>query len=247
MKRSVHHLSLFGNVLLVVGLALAAGWMWKGRQSYAAVEQTSKQHDRRNEIYETFINNIMYADTFVGRAFPKMELVDIQGRKVSTDFSDKKAGLVLLLTDKSCQPCLTAQLKATQRIYDSLSDPQQFPIYAVFKAPAGQITRLTRAFNLQYPLIADEQGALVNDDLAETAPIVYFVNKDNAIVKCHVPQIGTPVFSMLFYQQLHTVQLQKHLNIGVRPNKADFGLGEYEFVDILMNQFDHPEIRMLLW
>lgn len=247
MKNLGRNLSLLGNVCLIILLALAASWLWKTRRSHTDVLAASKRHEMVSKTYEAFINSSVYAATFVGRPFPIVELTDITGRTVSTDFSNGKGAIVILLSDKSCQPCLIAQLKSARRVHNALGQPEDLPIYAFFKAPLDHVKRLTRAFNLEYTLISDMDEVLVNEDLAPATPIVYLVNRDNVVTQCHIPSPGKPEFSILFFHQTLVNQLRDQLGLTLDKEKPDFGLSGTLYLDVITSDFDKSGVEELFY
>jgi peroxiredoxin len=243
----LRNLSLGANLLLLALLCLLVGWVWKERQLYIRVlDQTDKQQ-KIIGTYEEFINTTLNADTYVGRPFPKLNMIDVQNRPVSTDFAQKKSGLVLLFKPKACQPCLTTQLKVLQHIYDELENPEELPIYAFSDEPPEEVRRFTRAFDLEYPLISDAEGKIVDSDLAQTTPIVFLVDRENKITKCHIPSTGKSEHSILFYNQLRRIHLAGNLHIAMDQSSTSFGLGGVPFVQVVRNEYDNSQVRHLLY
>ena len=199
---------------------------------------------RFNTAYEIYIDGILHADGFVGMTFPKVELADLHGRVVSTDFSGRSGGLVLLFYPTSCQACVITQLKSFQRIYEGIEYPEEFPLYAIAKSTPEAITRFTRPFGLEYNLAADPKGLLLDAPLAKVTPIVFLVNGNNTVIGCHVPSKGKPEQSMVFYENIYRRQIGRHLRVDTRlPYVASKDIRP---IDMIRNEFAPKHVAHLL-
>lgn len=248
MNTLVRNLSLVCNVLLVVSLAGVTGILWKTKAQQAAVREEALEGHKTIVRYESFINSVMAAGTYVGLPFPKLDLQNLEGEPISTDFSGRKGALVLLFKAESCEACLVTQLKTLQRLHDVLEDPGQFPILGISSAPVEVIQRFARAFGLEYDLAPDSEGILVDDrGLGRQTPAVFLVDANNRISVAHVPSPGKPEFSILFYNQIRSYQMERILRVPLDHERASFGLGKVPFVQVIRNDYDKGRVEDLLY
>lgn len=178
------------SLLMIMGLAVSAFWMWKVDWS-----------DRSN--YQTYVVNTYESSLLLGHPFPILPILTTKNDTVYTDFGGKKAGIVLLFTPSSCQPCLEWILKALGHINTSLKDPSQLPIYAITNSDPGHFlsSQYRRAFKLDF-----EIGYLLEDEkidfFLERTPLILLIGLNNTIILCHHPLVGKTQFTALFFQDL---------------------------------------------
>ncbi len=225
-------------------LCVLSAWTWHLRATCAATDHTKERAQRYNAAYEIFIDGILHAEGFVGMPFPKVELMDLHGQVISTDFSERRGGLVLLFYPTSCQACVITQLKSFQKIFEGIEYPEEFPLYAIAKSTPAAITRFTRPFGLEYTLAADPKGLLLGSPLAKVTPVVFVVNGNNTVIGCHVPSKGKPEQSIIFFENIYKRQIGRHLQVGTRlPYVASKDIRP---IDMIRNEFDPQRVAHLL-
>ena len=222
MKDPIKILSLSTNLIFGLLLTLSLAWIWKTRQAPIEAAEANKAFEGYGTVYEKYIESSLRSSSRLGIEFPKVEMVDIEGRKISTDFSDKKGGIILLFSPQACQPCLITQLKILQFIYSRLKSPSELPIYAFANSPVFQIKRFTRAFGLEYPLVSDTEEVLFTTSFSQFTPVVFLINQDNTIVDCHIPAVGQSNFSVLFYNTLIGHRLKEAVNVDMDLTESPF-------------------------
>ncbi len=234
----IRNLSLATNVFLVVILSVSFMWTLKMRRKHIQARTQAKELKRVNNDYETFINSTLSANRHVGTKFPKIEMIDVKGRIISTDFEKKRGGVILLFDSNACQACLNTQLKMLREIYAQTKDPSELSVYGFTNASSSVIKRQARALGLEYSLIYDKDNMLLNTPLSKQTPIVFIVDSENTIIQCHTPVIGKPHMSALFYNEA-----QPHLNL----SKSLFSLSGVKIVEVITNQFNSDHIKHLLF
>ena len=182
----------------------------------------------------------------MGKSFPVVEMVDIDGNTVKTDFFSVKAALVLLFDPAECQPCLNTQLKALQFIHSRLRSPEEFPVYAYAKASASGLKRYRRAFDITFPLISDLEGVVIDPSLTDYTPVVYLVGPDNQILDCHRPVLNKSEFSVLFYNQTIGHQIRDNLKVGIDLKNSPFSMSGTSLLDVIRNQYDDSKLKYFL-
>lgn len=240
MANTVRNVSLAINIVLGVLVLTAGGWIWQSGQGKTG---SGTSDPKVIPTYESYINYSLMAKRLVGRPFPKWAGRDIKDRPVSTDFSGKKGGIVLVFKPATCQPCLIMQLKSLQHTLEALEDSSEISICGFSDAPASEVKRFTRAFALGYPVVSDSSGSLMHSELVEHTPVVFLVDEANTIIDCHVPCPGKPEFSLLWYNFLRQ-DLPEKLGARVRIEESSFGLKGVPFVDVIRNEFDATNLNV---
>ena len=126
-----------------------------------------------------------------------------------------------------------------QHIMDSLKIPDDLPIYVFSNTPSVLLNRRARVFDLGYSFVSDTTGVLLRSPFSEYSPIVFFVNRENTIVQCHVPVRDMPHLSALFYNEL-----QPYLELS-KPLFECFN--GYSILSAIRNEFDASGIMDLLY
>ena len=98
--------------------------------------------------------------------------------------------------------------------------------------------RRTLTFGLEYSVVSLEENSLLGNSLGERTPVVFVVDSNNTIIRCHTPVIDRPHFSILFYNEI-----QPHLDL----SKSLFNLTGVPLVDVVRNDFDSSELKHLLF
>ena len=130
MKNMARNISLLVNAFLLILIATGALWALKElhRQDPTEAERLVKE----KTYFKDYLNSSVQASTKLGLKFPVIETTDLKGRPLSTDFSKtKKGGIVVVLSELACQPCLKPQMQILQHIYERLADPEKMPIYCI--------------------------------------------------------------------------------------------------------------------
>ena len=186
-------LSVFFNLVLLVGLAVAGAWI-------------GKIHLIEFRNYRTYVISTFKANRWIGQSFPVMALHTATDT-VHIDCSGTKGSIVLLFDPSSCQPCLETSLENLQQVWEHLDDTNQFSVYAVSSA-SSTAEQFVRAFELKYPLgtlVATED--VTYDVFFERTPVVFLLDSRNMILQCHYPLYGREQFTHLFFWKLVSIQL----------------------------------------
>lgn len=230
--------SIIANVLLVILLVASFVRMLKLRNMRREYRTEIRELRSTRREYETFIANSIGENRYIGGQFPKFSGKDVEGRKFSTDFTSRKAAIIFLYEWGTCQPCLITQLKVLQYIHSNLEDPDTISIYAFTNESPAMAKRRTRTFGLEYSVVSLEDKSLLENPLGERTPVVFVVDSNNTIIRCHTPVIDKPHFSILFYNEI-----QPHLEL----TKSLFKLTGTLLVDVVRNEFDSSELQHLLF
>ena len=207
--QNIHKISLILNILISICLLVALFGIWKVRNTNVRRWEEIRELRKENADYKEHINASTYASNYQGQEFPKLQLKNINGDWISTDFSKTGKGLVLVFKPQDCQPCLITQIKLLEHVYQNQDPPKRFPIYAFANAPAGVLKRYKRSFNLHYELLPDTENMLFqNELLTHRTPAIFVVNKKNIITHCHLPSKDRPQNTVLFFGVI-----QKHLRL----------------------------------
>lgn len=205
--QNIHKISLILNILLSVFLLVALFGIWKLRNTNSGHWEEIRDLRKETADYKEHINTSTYASNYQGQEFPKLQLKNINGDWISTDFSKTGKGLVLVFSPQDCQPCLITQIKLLAHVYQNQDSSKRFPIYAFANVPAGVLKRYKRSFNLHYELLPDTENMLfTNKVLTHRTPAIFVVNKKNIITHCHLPSKDRPQNTVLFFGVI-----QKHL------------------------------------
>ena len=231
------------NLLLIGAVCTLGAWVWNLKEEGARFAQALKEDDKGVATYEAYIDASHKSNAYVGRKFPKIECVDISGREVSTDFADKRGGLILLFSPTQCQPCIVTQLKSLQHIHENLFTPDEFPVISFAEAKPAAILRFTRPFNLEYPVISSAVATISDAKLTQVIPIVFLVDRNNTIIRTHLPSRGRPEFSLSFYKEIYETQIKGNLDVGVA--QPFFALGGVRAIDVIANRFDATSVSLL--
>lgn len=205
--QEIRKISLILNILLSVFLFIALFGIWKVRNTNVRYREEIRDFRKESADYKKHINASTYASNFQGKEFPKLQLKNINGDWISTDFSKTGKGLVLVFKPQDCQPCLITQIKLLEHVYQNQDPEKRFPIYAFANAPAGVLKRYKKSFNLYYELLPDTENRLFqNELLTHRTPAIFVVNKKNTITHCHLPSKDRPQNTVLFFGVI-----QRHL------------------------------------
>ena len=211
--QEIRKMSLILNVLLSVFLLVALFGIWKLRNTNARRWEEIRELRKVNADYKEHINVSTYASNFQGQEFPKLQLKNINGDWISTDFSKTGKGLVLVFKPRDCQPCLITQIKLLEHVYQNQDPSKRFPIYAFANAPAEVLKKFKKSFDLHYELLPDTENMLFqNELLTRRTPAIFVVNKKNIITHCHLPSKDRPQNTVLFFAVIQRyLPLQKPL------------------------------------
>ena len=211
--QELRKISLILNILLSAFLLGALFGIWKLRNTNSGHWKTIRELRIENVDYKEHINASTYASNYQGQEFPKLQLKNINGDWISTDFSKTGKGLVLVFKPQDCQPCLITQIKLLAHVYQNQDPSKRFPIYAFANVPAGVLKRYKRSFNLHYELLSDTESLLFqNELLTHRTPAIFVVNKKNIITHCHLPSKDRPQNTVLFFGVIQShLSLQKPL------------------------------------
>ena len=200
-------ISLILNILLSVLLLVALFGIWKLRNTNSGHWKTLRELRVENADYKEHINASTYSSNYQGQEFPKLQLKNINGDWISTDFSKTGKGLILVFSPQDCQPCLITQIKLLEHVYQNQNPAKRFPIYAFANASADVLKRYKRSFNLHYELLSDTENMLFqNELLIHRTPAIFVVNKKNIITHCHLSSKDRPQNTFLFFGVI-----QRHL------------------------------------
>ena len=140
--QEIRKMSLILNVLLSVFLLVALFGIWKLRNTNARRWEEIRELRKVNADYKEHINVSTYASNFQGQEFPKLQLKNINGDWISTDFSKTGKGLVLVFKPRDCQPCLITQIKLLEHVYQNQDPSKRFPIYAFANCSCRSIKKI---------------------------------------------------------------------------------------------------------
>ena len=205
--QEIRKMSLILNILLSIFLLVALFGIWKLRNTNARRWEEIRDLRKENADYKEHINASTYASNFQGKEFPKLQLKNINGDWISTDFSKTGKGLVLVFKPRDCQPCLITQIKLLEHVYQSQNPEKRFPIYAFANAPPEVLKKFKKSFDLHYELLPDTENMLFqNKEFTRRTPAIFVVNKKNIITHCHLPSKDRPQNTVLFFGVI-----QRHL------------------------------------
>ena len=211
--QEIRKMSLILNILLSVFLLVALFGIWKVRNTNALRWEEIRELRKEIADYKEHINTSTYASNFQGQEFPKLQLKNINGDWISTDFSKTGKGLVLVFKPRDCQPCLITQIKLLEHVYQNQDPEKRFPIYAFANASAEVLKKFKKSFDLHYELLPDTENMLFqNKVLTHRTPAIFVVNKKNIITHCHLPSKDRPQNTALFFSVIQRhLPLQKSL------------------------------------
>ena len=190
MNTWVTKLLVLSNILLLVGIIVVVGW--NAQVNFLDVPD-----------YQAYIVNTFKDGRFVGHSFPVLPIHTVRGDTLRTDFSATKAGVVFVFDEFYCKPCLELVLNGLQHIHDNIEDPVQLPIYVVSNSDLGTLSQYRRAFGLKFDLGYTIQGGDVSHErMFERTPMVYLIDSNNRILKCHHPLSQREQFTELFFSEL---------------------------------------------
>ncbi len=234
-------ISLILNILLSVLLLVALFGIWKLRNTNARRWEEIRDLRQVNADYKEHINVSTYASNYQGQEFPKLELKNINGDWISTDFSKTGKGLVLVFKPRDCQPCLITQIKLLAHVYQNQDPAKRFPIYAFANVPAGVLKRYKRSFNLHYELLPDTDNMLFqNELLTYRTPAIFVVNNKNIITHCHLPSKDRPQNTVLFFGVI-----QKHLRL--QKPLLNNHLKGVTYAQIIAKNFDTASLSTFIY
>ncbi len=239
--QEIRKISLVLNILLFVFLLVALFGIWKLRNTNSGHWKTIRDLRQVNADYKAHINASTYASNYQGQEFPKLQLKNINGDWISTDFSKTGKGLVLVFKPQDCQPCLITQIKLLEHVYQNQDPEKRFPIYAFANAPAGVLKRYKRSFNLHYELLPDTKNMLFqNELLTHRTPAIFVVNKKNIITHCHLPSKDRPQNTVLFFGVI-----QKHLRL--QKSLLNDHLKGLTYSQIIAKDFDTDPLSTFIY
>ena len=211
--QEIRKMSLILNILLSVFLLVALFGIWKLRNTNARRWEEIRELRKVNVDYKEHINASTNAFNYQGQEFPKLQLKNINGDWISTDFSKSGKGMVLVFKPQDCQPCLITQIKLLEHVYQNQDPSKRFPIYAFANAPSGVLKKFKKSFDLHYELLPDSENMLFqNELLTRRTPAIFVVNEKNIITHCHLPSKGRPQNTVLFFAVIQRyLPLQKPL------------------------------------
>ena len=211
--QEIRKMSLILNILLSVFLLVALFGIWKLRDTNARRWEEIRELRKVNADYKEHINASTNAFNYQGQEFPKLQLKNINGDWISTDFSKSGKGMVLVFKPQDCQPCLITQIKLLEHVYQNQDPSKRFPIYAFANAPAGVLKKIKKSFDLHYELLPDTENMLFqNELLTRRTPAIFVVNKENIVTHCHLPSKDRPQNTVLFFAVIQRyLPLQKSL------------------------------------
>ena len=238
------NLAIMTIVFLMVAVLLSWSWIVGLRKDSSAYKAEIESLKKKSETYGKYINSTSIAHrSYLGRTFPKFSAVDVIGREVDTDFSRRQGGLVLLFSNRSCQPCLNSQFKMFKNVYENLAFQEDFGIVAISDIPSTHLRKYTRLFDgIPYPLVSDTSKVFFdrNPLLSRGTPVVFFIDQNNTIVRSHLPYPNSPQFSALFFNSIqHRLRLSEPL--------FDNHLKGLRFTDVILRQFDEEPIKEFLY
>ena len=242
--QEIRKMSLILNILLSVFLLVALFGVWKVSNTNSRLRekiQELRKVRRVNADYKEHINASTYASNYQGQEFPKLQLKNINGDWISTDFSKTGKGLVMVFKPQDCQPCLITQIKLLEHVYQSRDPSKRFPIYAFANAPAEVLKRYKKSFNLHYELLPDTENLLFqNQVLTHRTPAIFLVNNKNTITHCHLPSKNRPQNTVLFFGVL-----QRHLPLQ-KPLLKDHLKG-LTYSQIIAKEFDTAPLSTFIY
>ncbi len=239
--QEIRKMSLILNILLSVFLLVALFGIWKLRNTNARHWVEIRELRKVNSDYKEHINVSTYASNYQGQEFPKLQLKNINGDWISTDFSKTGKGLVLVFKPQDCQPCLITQIKLLEHVYQNQNPSKRFPIYVFANAPGEVLKKFKKSFDLHYDLLPDTENILFQDRvLTHRTPAIFVVNKKNIITHCHLPSKGRPQNTVLFFGVI-----QRHLPLQ-KPLLNDHLKGVI-YSQIIAKDFDTDPLSTLIY
>ena len=239
--QEIRKMSLILNILLSVFLLVALFGIWKLRNTNARRWEEIRELRKENADYKEHINTSTYASNFQGQEFPKLQLKNINGDWISTDFSETGKGLVLVFKPRDCQPCLITQIKLLEHVYQNQDPSKRFPIYAFANASVEVLKKFKKSFDLHYELLPDTENMLFQDKvLTHRTPAIFVVNKKNIITHCHLPSKDRPQNTVLFFGVI-----QRHLSLQ-KPLLNDHLKG-VTYSQIIAKDFDIDPLSTLIY
>jgi peroxiredoxin len=247
MSKTIKNVSLVANLFFAVGLGIAVTALALVHyQSDKEIDQLEREGEtlkgQRFLYEEVIVAHLITTRSYLGMEFPKIDFTDLNSERVSTDMSNKIGGIVLLFPTGHCQPCLNTQLKIMASIHKSLKSIEDFQIVAISDEPPITLRKYAKAFSLPFPMIHDEDRALLGKDslFGARTTLVLYVNSDNTIIKAHIPIPENPRLSALFFNEI-----QGYLPV----REALFG-GHFKgvrVIDVLRDDIDMEPIHHLLF
>ncbi len=237
----IRKMSLILNILLSVFILVALFGIWKLRNTNARHWEEIRELRKVNADYKEHINVSTYASNYQGQEFPKLQLENINGDWISTDFSKTGKGLVLVFKPQDCQPCLITQIKLLEHVYQNQDPSKRFPIYAFANASAEVLKKFKKSFDLHYELFPDTENMLFQDRvLTHRTPAIFVVNKKNIITHCHFPSKDRPQNTVLFFGVI-----QRHLPLQ-KPLLNDHLKG-VTYSQIIAKDFDTTPLSTFIY
>lgn len=239
--QEIRKMSLILNILLSVLLLVALFGIWKLRNTNARRWEEIRELRKENVDYKEHINTSTYASNYQGQEFPKLQLKNINGDWISTDFSETGKGLVLVFKPRDCQPCLITQIKLLEHVYQNQDPSKRFPIYAFANATPEELKKFKKSFDLHYELLPDTENMLFQDKVfTHRTPAIFVVNKQNTITHCHLPSKDRPQNTVLFF-----AVIQRHLPLQ-KPLLNDHLKG-VTYSQIIAKDFDTDPLYTLIY
>ena len=144
--QEIRKISLILNILLSVFLLVALFGIWKLRNTNTRRWEEIRELRKVNADYKEHINVSTYASNYQGKEFPKLELKNINGDWISTDFSKTGKGLVLVFKPQDCQPCLITQIKLLEHVYQNQDPEKTLSNLCFCQCPCGRIKKIQKEF-----------------------------------------------------------------------------------------------------
>ena len=245
MKDFIKTGSLIANLLLGILLILAFLWALKIQHELAEKWQQEQQRDiDLINYYETIITRELVTARHPGMSFPRLSLSSVYDKIVSTDFSRGEGGLVLVSDTRSCQPCLISQFKLLNHIYERLQDPEQFPLIVIAAGTSGgSLKKYQLKYDIPYTLVNDEDKVFfsqAHSSLYENVPVVFLINKNNTIIRSHIPLPNTPHYSALFFNEIQPI-------LPLSRSLFNNHFAQLNLINAVKGEFDIMPIKHLLY
>lgn len=238
MKNMARNISLLANAFLLI--LIATGALWGLKELHRQDPTEAGRLVKEKTYFKDYLNSSVQASTKLGLKFPVIETTDIKGRPLSTDFSKtKKGGIVVVLSELACQPCLKPQMQILQHIYERLADPEEMPIYCIARIGEKKFSDYVRTFQITFPVASDTTGYFNETPFGEPTPAVFVIDENNTVVNVHIPVDGKPHLSVIFYNELKPwFDLAEPLA---------FNLKGVKYYDVITNKADLSSVKHLLY
>lgn len=165
---------------------------------YQFIAPKRNSNGEMNQLFNDFFKEAILLN---GEKIPELELQTLAEKKIElSEFIRNRKSVLIIYSEVSCNSCLDSLLSYS-RILASYAEDNYSIVCTAYSKDLNYVRRFVRINNLNFPLLWDSDGSLIQKLNIHFTPAVLLLDRNGRIINSFFSNPETRHLNSLFFQK----------------------------------------------